>query len=99
MTFRQEVGRLILIGAIVYCAGLTLILAAATWAHCEVSQPVRDIVIIILTWFTTKAGTVIDHQFGSSQGSEDKTNFLMKGVASNGTQKESPAPPGPEMRK
>lgn len=70
MTFRQEVGRLILMGAIAYCAGLTLILAVATWAHCEVSQPVRDIVIIILTWFTTKAGTVVDHQFGSSQVNE-----------------------------
>jgi hypothetical protein len=99
MNFRAEVGRVILIGAIAYCGLLTLILAVGTYCHCEVSQPIRDIIIIILTWFTTKAGTVVDHQFGSSQGSEDKTNFLMKGVASKGTQKEAPEydRPGPEM--
>lgn len=48
--FRAEVGRVILIGAISYCALLTLILAMGTYCHCEVSQPIRD------TGFTTKAG-------------------------------------------
>ncbi len=69
-TFRAEVGRVILIDAIVYCALLTIILTVGTYYHSEISQPARDIVIIILTWFTTKAGTVVDHQFGSSQGSD-----------------------------
>ena len=72
-SFRAQVGRLILVGAIVYCVLLTAVLAASTYFHCTIEQPVRDIVVIILTWITTKAGTVVDHQFGSSQGSEDKT--------------------------
>ena len=48
--FRAEVGRVILLGAISYCALLTLILAMGTYCHYEVSQPIRD------TGFTTKAG-------------------------------------------
>ena len=65
--FRAEVGRMILIGAIAYCGLVTLGLIVSTFFNCTLSQPARDMLVIILTWFTTKAGTVVDHQFGSSQ--------------------------------
>jgi hypothetical protein len=77
--FKAEVGRLILIGAIGYCAALTFGLLAGAVFKVELSQPMRDILIIILTWFTTKAGTVVDHQYGSSAGSELKTQLLTEG--------------------
>jgi len=77
-TFKAQVGRLILVGAVAYCALLTVGLIASTFFKCEPTQPVRDIIIIILTWFTTKAGTVVDHQYGTSAGSETKSDFMMK---------------------
>jgi len=75
--FKAEVGRLILVGACGYCALLTVVLIVTTYFKCEPSQPVRDILIIILTWFTTKAGTVVDHQYGTSASSETKSDFMM----------------------
>jgi hypothetical protein len=78
--FKAEVGRVIMIGAIAYCGLLTIgLMVSAIW-KCELSQPVRDMLVIILTWITTKAGTVVDHQYGGSAGSDAKTAFLMKEV-------------------
>lgn len=74
--FRAQVGRVILIGAVSYCFLLTVALGVTVIFKCELSQPVRDLLIIILTWFTTKAGTVVDHQYGGSHGSDSKEHLL-----------------------
>jgi len=66
--FKAEVGRLILVGACGYCALLTVVLIVTTYFKCEPSQPVRDILIIIL---------VVDHQYGTSASSETKSDFMM----------------------
>lgn len=75
--FRAQVGRVILMGAVAYCFMLTVALAFSAIFKCELSQPVRDLLIVILTWLTTKAGTVIDHQYGGSHGSDAKTDAML----------------------
>jgi hypothetical protein len=89
--FRAMVGKTILVGACAYCGLLTIALLVSMIFKCELSQPVRDVIIIILTWFTTKAGTVIDHEYGSSSGSDEKTDFMMKQLTKK--EEEPCAPP------
>lgn len=76
--FRAQVGRVILIGGVAYCFLLTVALGLSVIFQCQLDQPVRDLLVMILTWMTTKAGTVVDHQFGGSQGSDAKTDALLK---------------------
>ena len=101
-SFKAEVGRLILIGAVAYCALLTIGLVASTVLKCDIPQHVREILVIILTWFTTKAGTVVDHQYGTSAGSESKTDFMMQELKKGEDAEwvkppEEPEPPKPSV--
>jgi hypothetical protein len=57
---------------IAYCLAIT---GALLWG-CEFGEMVKDLVLIILTWFIAKAGTIIDYFYGTSQSSTAKTELL-----------------------
>jgi hypothetical protein len=95
--FRILVGRVILVGAVAYCAMLTIVLVTSAIFKVTLDQPIRDLLLIILTWFTTKAGTVVDHSYGDSFGSGVKTSFMMKELDKKDSKEDEPCedPPVP----
>jgi hypothetical protein len=88
--FKVLVGRVILVGAVAYCGLLTIALVVSSVFKVSLDQPVRDLLLIILTWFTTKAGTVVDHSYGDSYGSGVKTSFMMQELDEKNKKEDTP---------
>ncbi|MEW6385889.1 MAG: hypothetical protein AB1491_00010 [Thermodesulfobacteriota bacterium] len=73
---KVRLGYLLVLATILYCAGITVALIYG----CEFSEMVKDIILIILTWFIAKAGTIIDFFYGTSQGSKDKDLIIAESM-------------------
>jgi hypothetical protein len=66
----------IIVGAtVLYCLIITI---ALLWG-CGIKETTKDLILIILTWFVSKAGTVYDYFYGTSQSSDKKTDLINEG--------------------
>lgn len=71
-TFKARLGYIMVYATVTYCLAIT---GALLWG-CSFSEVAKDLILIILTWFISKAGTIIDYFYGTSQSSNDKTDLL-----------------------
>lgn len=71
---KTNLGYLVVVATIVYCIAITI---ALFWG-CSFSEIVKDMILIILTWFISKSGTIIDYFYGSSKSSQDKDATIAK---------------------
>lgn len=72
--FKTRLGYIMVYATVAYCLAIT---GALLWG-CKFSEVAKDLILIILTWFISKAGTIIDYFYGTSQSSHDKTDLLSK---------------------
>ena len=64
---KTDMGYILLGATVLYCIGITIALLYG----CTFSEIVKDLILIILTWFLSKSGSVIDYFYGAAQ---EKTN-------------------------